>query len=314
MKYLKLKIRLSASTMLFVFLFSMSFSVHAQQTTFIQKYGTDTDYKRLYFLNIQYIQSWVRSDTTTYNNLLWADDFVHINSSDGAVIPKKELAPLFGRPRFERLEYFYPENVMIQFITNDAAMIYAKTSLGLVGQQRELSGRYNDVYLKRNGKWICVAANTVAIPFPGTDNPPSGFTKIPEPTKFISFYNGTESDKNSLKELNAKHAEAFARSKNELVENILAEDFILQAANGQLYKKQEVLEQIRSQAKNNNLDTYSIENLGIRFVAADIAMIYAVFVAKRKDGISTATQYNDIYVKRNGSWVCVSGNNAPVIN
>lgn len=306
------KIPCGTKTVLFAFLFALTISTQAQ-TTFSQKYGSEADYKRLYFLNLQYIQAWVRSDTATYNHLLWADDFVHINSTDGAVIPKKELASLFGRPRFEKLEYFYPENVKIQFITNEAAMIYAKTYLGLAGQPDEIFGRYNDVYLKRNGKWICVAANTVAIPAQGT-NPPSGFTKMPAPTQFISFYAGTESDKKILTELNAKHAEAFARSKTELVENILAEDFTLQAANGQLYKKREVLEQIRNQAKHNNIDTYRIENLGIRFVAAEIAMIYAVFVAKRKDGITTATQYNDIYVKREGTWVCVSGNNTPIRN
>lgn len=312
MSYIREKNKQDTGQILFAFLISSMFFI--PQKTISQKYGTDEDHRRLYFLNIQYIQSWVRSDTATYNHLLWADDFVHINSSDGAVIPKKELAPLFGKPRFERLEYFYPENVVIQFIRNDAAMIYAKTSLGLAGQQKEISGRYNDVYLKRDGKWICVAANTVAIPSPGADNPVQGFTKIPEPTQFISFYIGTENDKNILKELNAKYAEAFARSKSEMVENILAEDFTLQASNGQLYKKQDMFDQIRNQAKNNNIDTYSIENLGIRFVASDIAMIYAIFVAKQKDGKSTATQYNDIYVKRQGNWVCVSGNNTPVKN
>ena len=282
------------------------------QTTFSQKYGTEEDHKRLYFLNLQYTQSWARSDTATYNQLLWAEDFVHISSADGALFPKKALSPRFGTPRFEKLNYFYPENTIIQFITNDAAMVYSSTRLGLAGQATEIVGQYNDVYLKRNGKWICVAANTVSPAKQGDPQPTC--SKLPERTPLISLYNGSEDDKRALEELNSKHAEAFARSKSELVENILANDYTLQEANGLLYKKQEVLNRIRNQAKNNILESYSIENMSIRFVAADIAMIYAVFAGKMKSGNTSAIQYNDIYVKRENKWVCVSGNNASIRN
>src|SRR5687768_5897322 len=117
------------------------------QAAFAQKFGTATDYKRLYFLNLQYTQSWVRSDTATYNHLLWADDFVHQNGADGLLYPKKKISPLFGKPRFEKLEYFFPENVIIQFITNEAAMVFARPSLLLVGQSTESFSQYNDVYV-----------------------------------------------------------------------------------------------------------------------------------------------------------------------
>ncbi len=282
------------------------------QNVFSQKYGTEADYKRLYFLNLQYTQSWVRSDTSTYNYLLWADDFVHQNSSNGILYPKKKISPLFGTPRFEKIEYFYPENATIQFINNEAAMIFARTPLRLVGQSTELASQYNDIYIKRDGKWTCVSANVTAITKPG-DAPPT-FTKSPEPVALISHLAGFEKDKNILKDLNTKHAEAFLRSKSELVENILADDFVLLAANGLLYKKQEVLEQIKNSAEKNSVDTYTIENLTIRFVAADIAMIHASVITKLKDGRNTGLQYNDIYVKREGNWVCVSGNNTPIRN
>jgi hypothetical protein len=290
----------------------LGYSLLLCQSAFSQKFGSEGDSNRLYFLNLQYTQSWVRSDTSTYNHLLWAEDFVHQNSTDGILYPKQALSSLFGKPRFEKLEYFYPENVMIQFITSEAAMVFARTRLRWVGQPTEAFSQYNDVYIKREGRWICVSANVTMLSKPGDAR--AVFTKLPEPTRFISYHEGKEADKNVLKELNARLAEALLRSKRELAENILADDFTLLASNGLLYKKREVLEQIRNTAKSNSTDTYSIENLSIRFVAHDVAMIHAAIVTRFKDGTVAGTQYNDIYVKREDRWVCVSANNTPIKN
>lgn len=290
----------------------MGISFSPAQSGFSQKYGTLSDYKGLYFLNLQYTQSWLRSDTATYNQLLWAEDFVHQSGANGILYPKKALLPVFGEPRFGKITYFFPENVTIQFITNEAAMVFASPPLLLVGQSEEILTQYNDIYAKRNGKWICVSANITPLSKPG--DAAATFTKLPEPTQLISYYSGSEKDKNLLTELNATHAEAFLRSKSELLENILADDFILLSGNGLLYKKQEVLAQIKAQGKSNSVDTYSIENLNIRFVASDVAMIHAAIVTRFKDGKTTAIQYNDIYVKRGDRWVCVSGNNTPIRN
>jgi hypothetical protein len=290
----------------------MGVSLSLAQTAVSQKDDNVNDYKRLYFLNLQYTQSWLRSDTATYNQLLWAEDFVHQNGADGILYPKKALLALFGKPRFDKITYFFPENVMIQFISKEAAMVFASPPLQLVGQSEETRTQYNDVYVKRNGEWICVSANIT--PLSKSGDAPATFTKLPEPTELISYHSGSENDKSILTELNAKHAEAFQQSKSELLENILADDFILLSSNGRLYKKKEVLTQIKTQRKNNSVDAYSIENLNIRFVASDVAMIHAAIVTRLKDGKTTAIQCNDIYAKRGDRWVCVSGNNTPIRN
>jgi hypothetical protein len=282
------------------------------QSGFSQKYGTENDYKRLYYLNTQYLQSWIRSDTATYNSLLWAEDFL-LQNADGSIYPKRQLMQLYGKPRFDKIEYFFTENVIVQFITDSAAMVLARTPLRIVGQTSESVTQYNDLYVKRKGKWKCVEANITGLSKPG--DPAVSFTKIPTPTPahHISIYPGTEEDKKKLTELNEKHARGFLRSKVKLVENILAEDFILLSSNGLLYRKDDILEQIKSEAKTNSIDTYRIENLAIRFVALNIAVVHAVIVFKTTDGKTSAVQYNDIYAKRNG-WVCVSGNNALIRN
>lgn len=310
MKNLKALKKLGAGVPMACLAISASF---AQSSPFPQNYGNEEDYRRLFFLNTQYIQSYVRSDTATHNRLLWADDFVQ-QSPEGNLIPKKQLSLRFAQPRFDKIEYFYAEDVIIQFISNDAAMIYATTPLRIKGESTTSWSRYNDVYndvyIRRDGVWRCVSANIANMTKPG--DPALVFTKVPPPPQLISHHPGTEQDRIALTELNARHAEAFARSKSELLEEILAEDFTLLESNGLLRKKQEVIEEVTGQIKNNTIGTYSIENLTIRFVAPDVAMVHAAMIMKSKDGRTRGTQYNDIYVKRKSKWVCVSGNNVPI--
>lgn len=278
----------------------------------VQKYGTEEDYKRLFYLNTQYIQSYIKSDTATHNKLLWADDFVQ-QAPGGNLISKKQLALYFAKPRFEKLEYFYAQDVAIQFITNDAAMVYSTTPLRIKGEGTTSWSRYNDVYIKRNGEWKCVSANISNMTKPEDVGP--SFSKVTPPQQLISYHPGTDEDKGVLTQLNARHAEAFARSKSELLVDVLADDYTLLESNGMLYKKPEVLEQVRTSAKGNTIENFKIENLMIRFVAPDVAMIHAAIVMEMKNGGGArGTQYNDIYVKRGGKWVCVSGNNASIVS
>ena len=294
-----------------ILLLSVTILSFAQSPTFSQKYGSEEDYHRLFFLNIQYVQSWVKADSATFNRLLWAEDWIQQNSGDGLLYSKKQLLPVFGTERFETLNYFYPTNTNIQFVTNDVALVYSLTPYSHRTGVKEVS-QYNDVYVRRNGNWICVSANISRLRKPG--DPPAKFGKLPTLPPMFSFLKGSEEDKRILTEINARHAEAFATSKSELLENILAEDFILLQANGLLYKKDEVLEQVKASAKSNPQNKCSIENLFIRFVAPAVAMVHAAFVSTAKDGTRSGIQYNDIYVKRNNNWVCVSGNNTSINN
>lgn len=283
----------------------------AQSPTFSQKYGTEEDYHRLFFLNIQYVQSWVKADSATFNRLLWAEDWIQQNSGDGLLYSKNQLLPVFGAERFETLNYFYPTNTNIQFVTNDVALVYSLTPFSNKTGDKEVM-QYNDVYVRRNGNWICVSANISGLRKP--EDPPAKFGKLPTLPPMFSFLKGSEEDKKKLTEINARHAEAFATSKSELLENILAEDFILLQTDGLLYKRNDVLEQVKVSAKSNPQNKYSIQNLFIRFVSPAVAVVHAAFVSTAKDGSQSGTQYNDIYVKRNNTWVCVSGNNTSINN
>lgn len=282
------------------------------QSDFNQSYGTEHDYKRLHFLNLQYIQSWIRSDTATYNHLLWADDFVHQNSSDGLLIPKKQIGAIFGKRRFKTIDYFYPQDVTVQFISNESAMVIARTVYKAIGDPDETASRYNDIYIKRDGQWKCVSANVTEIS--KQNNPPFICKKVPPARSLISHVPGSEVERKALIELNKQLINGVTFSKAEKVESILSPDFISIGSNGAVFKKQDVLEELKISAIPNTIEKYILENLSVRFVAPDIAMIHTAMISTFKDGIVIGTQINNIFVKRDGTWSCVSGNNTPIKN
>jgi hypothetical protein len=293
----------------FLILLALSYCTSTfSQMPLTEQYGSKNDYKRLYYLNNLYIQSWLRSDTATYNRLLWADDFVHQNSSDGLLYPKKQIGERFGKPRFDKIAYFFPENIQIRFITNDAAMIYARTPYKSLGDTTELLSCYNDVYVRRDGQWVCVSANVTAIPKPG--DPPATLTKLPKAISLPSFHAGTKADILNLRTLNDEQAAAFFGNKPTALERIWADDFIFLSPEGLLQTKQALLKSLRSDI----VKTWKIENLVIRFVAADVAMVHGALIIDFPDGKTSGIQYNDIYVKRDQKWVCVAGNNTPINN
>lgn len=282
------------------------------QTTFSQPYGSEADYRRLYYLNQQYIQSWLRSDTATYNRLLWAEDFVHQSGSDGLLYPKKKIMEIFGKPRYNGINYFYTENTEIHFITNDAAMVYSRTPYQAVGETQVSYGQYNDVYVRRNNQWICVSANITNITSPGETLPI--LAKTPVSVSLISYVKGSDADISGLTVLNDRVTEVFFGNQNKQARSLLADDFMLQAANGLVYKKEAVLTLLHTKQDTASTVKYQAANRQIRFIAHDIAMIHAVVINTLNNGTKTALQFNDTYVKRNAGWTCVAATHTPVRN
>jgi hypothetical protein len=128
-------------------------------------------------------------------------------------------------------------------------------------------------------------------------------------------YGGSAEDAKALNELNEQHAKAFATGDSRILsDKILADDYILISNSGKIYRKGEVVNQVASSKTSaQSIASHSVENVKIRFVSPDVAMVYARVKFKLKNGtIASETQYNDIYAKRNGVWVCVSGNNTSV--
>jgi hypothetical protein len=146
------------NTNLKIFILCFLFSQFSLKT-FVQNKGTEEDKNRLYYLNSLYLQAYVCSDTATFNQLLWADDFTQTNP-DGTVLSRKENAIRFAKPRFDKIVYFYGDNIKITFPASDKAIISVRNPSGLMvnGKLEKSVSWYKDTYIKSKGVWKCVSA------------------------------------------------------------------------------------------------------------------------------------------------------------
>lgn len=281
------------------------------QPKFEQQYGSECDYKRLWYLNIQYIQSWVRSDTVTYNKLLWAEDFVHQSGANGYLYPKKEIMSIFGENRFDAIEYFYADNTIIKFITDTVAMIYSKPVYRGRDDKEESLSRYNDVYIKRNGNWVCVSASITAIN--NSSNKFLALKVIPQKINFVTLLEGNNEDIAEIKKLNGITREMLEKPAVKVLEELFDDEFMMINREGNLYSKKQLLKNFSSIAKQQQLP-YTIENFALRFISSNVAMVHGAMVYKLDNGAISGVQFGDIYVKRGSKWKCVAVNNTPIKN
>jgi hypothetical protein len=111
------------------------------------------DLELLQDLNQHYIRSVSESDAPWFETNL-AEDFL-ISNPDGTLVDRagflKQIAPPCGMSNLQS------EDVLIR-ILEDVAIIHARTSYskpdGTPG-----TGRYTDVWQRRQGRWMCVSAN-----------------------------------------------------------------------------------------------------------------------------------------------------------
>ena len=107
-------------------------------------------------LNADYIASDQNSDVARYDQIL-AEDYT-ATLPDLVFRDRQQFLDLIAQPRpFTDLQ---AHDVQIR-ILGDFALIHGRvTYTTLDGVKRE--ARYTDDYQRRNGKWLCIAANVVA--------------------------------------------------------------------------------------------------------------------------------------------------------
>ena len=121
---------------------------------------TRADYDVLLELNRNYVRSALESDVRWYSENL-SEDF-YITAPDGALLNREAFLKRIANP--------YPGtaaeavDVMIR-ILGDTAIIHSgfrdKKLTGEIGH-----GRYTDIYERRNGRWLCVAAHFMRFQTP----------------------------------------------------------------------------------------------------------------------------------------------------
>jgi ketosteroid isomerase-like protein len=112
-----------------------------------------SDLDTLQQLNHDYIRSVEMSDVSRFAEIL-ADDFL-CSKPDGSLIDKQEFLKQTARPA--GLSNLQALDVKIR-ITGDFAIIHARTQFTLAGGA-DGSGRYTDIWARRNRSWLAVAAH-----------------------------------------------------------------------------------------------------------------------------------------------------------
>ena len=114
---------------------------------------TVSDLEKLRELNALYIRSVQNSDVAAFRQFL-APEFM-CSSGDGSYLDLEQFLRMTAMPL--KISGLEAKDVDVR-ILGDTAIIHARTSYfksdGTTG-----GGRYTDVYQRRNGRWLCVAAH-----------------------------------------------------------------------------------------------------------------------------------------------------------
>jgi ketosteroid isomerase-like protein len=114
---------------------------------------TRTDLEVLEQLNRDYITSVQTSDVRRFDEIL-AADFLCSNP-DGSLVDRAAFLAQTARP--VTISSLAAHDVRIR-ILGDVAIIHARTSYTLP-DGRTASGRYTDVWARRDGRWLAVSAH-----------------------------------------------------------------------------------------------------------------------------------------------------------
>ena len=113
---------------------------------------TDSDLKTLTQLNLEYVRSVEESDVAWFDHNL-AQDFWNSNP-DGSLVDRQGfLAQIAKRPGISDIQ---PHDVLVRLM-GDFAIIHARTTYRTSAGRS--AGRYTDIWSRRDGRWMCVAAH-----------------------------------------------------------------------------------------------------------------------------------------------------------
>lgn len=117
--------------------------------------GDDAHVEALRKLNEDYIRSVAASDVRRFDEIL-APDFLNSNP-DGTLVDRRQFLAQIAKPL--AVSDFRCEDVLIR-VMGDFAVIHARTVYRKADGQPG-AGRYTDVWARRDGRWLCVAAQVM---------------------------------------------------------------------------------------------------------------------------------------------------------
>jgi uncharacterized protein (TIGR02246 family) len=128
------------------------------QTIFAQ----NKDIEILKTLNRDWINSYPTKDTVTLDKI-FAPDFVLI-SPKGIKMTKRDIINNLHK---QETVSAIVDSVDVRLLTSDVGVVTACASFVLKTEGKEMSAQncYQDIYMKRKGKWVAVAAHVTLLSF-----------------------------------------------------------------------------------------------------------------------------------------------------
>jgi ketosteroid isomerase-like protein len=115
------------------------------------------DHAKLAALNTDYINSVQRSDVQRFDEIL-APEF-YCSNPDGSLVDRAAFLKQTAQP--VAIKNLRAEDVLIR-IMGDTAIIHARTRYSKP-DGTEGSGRYTDVWMRQNGRWLAVSAHVTRL-------------------------------------------------------------------------------------------------------------------------------------------------------
>jgi uncharacterized protein (TIGR02246 family) len=111
-------------------------------------------------MNKDWLHSYVTKDTSALNRI-FADDFVLV-SHKGKKMSKKFIIENLAKQETVSVNV---DSMDVKLLTGDVGVVTAFTTFVLNVDDKEILGQncYQDVYVKREGKWLAVAAHVTLL-------------------------------------------------------------------------------------------------------------------------------------------------------
>jgi uncharacterized protein (TIGR02246 family) len=123
-------------------------------------FSQSNDIKELTRLNQNWADLSMKKDTAAFAKI-FADDFVLINPN-GA---KRTKWDVIKNTLSQNIKSITIDSIDVRLLTNEIGLITCYTTFVLISNDKEVTGKncYQDVYIKRNGRWFAIAAHVTLL-------------------------------------------------------------------------------------------------------------------------------------------------------
>ncbi len=224
------------------------------------------------------------------------DDFL-LTANDGAWLDRADFLRQIGLP--SKLDGASYDNVEVR-LYGDVALVqgvFRSVRASEVG-----TVRYTDVYVWNGAAWRLVSAQNTPV------KPGSPIEQRHATGPALTAWKGMApqgDDDAVLRALNQSYVQAFRDADASWYDAHLAPDYTVVYGDGSYHDRAAALVDFAVPSFATHLKSFPLDKVRIRRFG-DTALIHAENAYERKDGRKGVNRYTDIWVKRDGRWLCVS--------